>query len=166
MVVKGAGWRTKALTVGAEEVAEMAHNGFARPRVKPSPPDSVTALLQAWKAGDEEAGRHLMPLTYGSSADHTLQPTALVHETYLRLVGRHEPWQNRLQFFGIASNLMRQILVDHARRRGAAKREVVKVMLDEEVLQEAAEVRGVSVATLKRDWTLARAWLFDRLRQA
>ena len=185
--------------------------------MKPSAPESVTALLQAWNAGDEEAGRHLMPLVYGELRrraagflrrerhDHTLQPTALVHEAYLRLVGRHEPWRNRSQFFGIASNLMRQILVDHARRRGAAKRDGVKVTIDEAVLpaaerevdlvrlddallelaaldprqgrlvelryfggltlEEAAEVLGVSVATLKRDWTLARAWLFDRLRQ-
>jgi RNA polymerase sigma factor (TIGR02999 family) len=185
--------------------------------MKPPSPESVTALLQAWNAGDEEAGRRLVPLVYGElrrraagylrgeRPGHTLQPTALVHEAYLRLVGRREPWRNRSQFFGIASNLMRQILVDHARRRRAAKRDAVRVALDEAVqptaepavdlvrlddalaelsaldarqgrvvelryfggltLEEAAEVLGVSVATVKRDWTLARAWLFDRLRQ-
>jgi RNA polymerase sigma factor (TIGR02999 family) len=177
----------------------------------------VTALLQAWNAGDEEAGRRLVPLVYGElrrraagylrgeRPGHTLQPTALVHEAYLRLVGRREPWHNRSQFFGIASNLMRQILVDHARRRRAAKRDGIRVALDEAAqpaperevdlvrlddalaelstldprqgrvvelryfggltLEEAAEVLGVSVATVKRDWTMARAWLFDRLRQ-
>ena len=187
------------------------------PTVKPESPAPVTALLQAWTAGDEEAGRHLMPLVYGElrrraagflrreRRDHTLQPTALVHEAYLRLVGRHEPWRNRSQFFGIASHLMRNILVDHARRRGAAKREGVRVVLDEALLpaaarevdlvrlddalvelsaldarqgrlvelryfggltlEEAADVLGVSVATVKRDWTIARAWLFDRLKQ-
>jgi RNA polymerase sigma factor (TIGR02999 family) len=112
--------------------------------------ETVTALLQAWGAGDEEAGRRLVPLVYRDlrrraagllrreAPGHTLQPTALVHEAYLRLVGYPGPWQNRSQFFGVASNLMRRILVDHARRRGAAKRDAIRVVFDEAV-QPAAE---------------------------
>jgi len=177
----------------------------------------VTALLQAWNAGDEDAGRRIIPLVYGElrrraggylrreRPGHTLQPTALVHEAYLRLVGLRGQLRSRSQFFGVASNLMRRILVDHARRRRAAKRGPICVALDDArppvvdrevdlvrlddalselsaldprqgrivelryfgglTLEEAAEVLGVSVATVKRDWTLARAWLFDRLRQ-
>jgi RNA polymerase sigma-70 factor (ECF subfamily) len=185
--------------------------------VKPQPAESVTALLQAWNAGDEEAGHRLIPLVYGElrrragsylrreRPGHTLQPTALVHEAYLRRVGLQGHWRSRSQFFGVASNLMRRILVDHARRRRAAKRDAVRVVFDEAIqpaaepeldlvrldeallelsaldarqarvvelryfggltLEEAAEILGVSAATVKRDWTLARAWLFDRLRQ-
>lgn len=185
--------------------------------MNPQPPESVTALLQAWNAGDDEAGRRLIPLVYSElrrraggylrreRPGHTLQPTALVHEAYLRLVGLQGHWRSRSQFFGVASNLMRRILVDHARRRRAAKRDAVRVVFDEAVqaaaepeldvvrldeallelsaldarqgrlvelryfggltMEEAAEVLGVSAATVKRDWTLARAWLFDRLRQ-
>jgi RNA polymerase sigma factor (TIGR02999 family) len=95
----------------------------------------VTALLNAWSQGDREALDRLMPLVYAELrklAHHylqserpgaTLQSTALVHEAYLRLV-KHEPmdWQGRSHFFGIAARLIRQVLVDHARKRGAAKR--------------------------------------------
>ena len=189
----------------------------SEPTVKPRSPESVTALLQAWNTGDAEAGRRLIPLVYGElrrraggylrreRPGHTLQPTALVHEAYLRLVGLQGHLRNRSQFFGVASNLMRRILVDHARRRRAAKRDAIRVTLNEVAqpvaeravdlvrldealtelsaldarqarvvelryfggltLQEAAKVLGVSVPTVKRDWTLARAWLFDRLKQ-
>ncbi len=101
---------------------------------KPSSQE-VTAILKEWSAGDREALERLMPLVYGElrrlaashlrseRGDHTLQPTALVHEAYLRLVGqRSVSWANRAHFFGIAARMMRRVLVDHARRRLAAKR--------------------------------------------
>ena len=99
-----------------------------------SPPD-VTQLLVAWNRGDSGALERLMPLVYDElrrvarrslryeRPDHTLSASALVHEAYLRLVDQSGvPSQNRAQFFGIAAHLMRQILVQHARRRQAAKR--------------------------------------------
>jgi RNA polymerase sigma factor (TIGR02999 family) len=95
----------------------------------------VTELLIAWGKGDEAARDELLPLVYQElrrvaakhlrreRRDHTLRPTALVNETYLRLVGQKRVlWQNRAQFFAIAASHMRRILVDHARRRGADKR--------------------------------------------
>lgn len=97
--------------------------------------ESVTQLLLDWSAGDKSVLDELLPLVYAElhrlayaylrreRANHTLQPTALVNEAYLRLVEQqHVEWQNRAQFFGIAANLMRQILVDHARQRMAEKR--------------------------------------------
>jgi RNA polymerase sigma factor (TIGR02999 family) len=95
----------------------------------------VTELLVRWRRGDREALEQLMPLVYEElrrlahhylsreRTDHTLQSTALVHEAYLRLAGPNPPqWQNRAHFFGIAAHVMRQILVEYARGRGAAKR--------------------------------------------
>jgi len=97
--------------------------------------NQVTTLLVRWREGDSEALEELMPLVYGElrrlaghylrkeRSDHTLQSTALVHEAYLRLAGQSPPeWQNRAHFFGIAARIMRQILVEHARARDAAKR--------------------------------------------
>lgn len=98
-------------------------------------PDDVTALLLSWSAGDKEAPARLMPLVYdelrrlaGSylrreRSDHTLQPTALVNEAYLRVIDQTRvSWENRAQFFGLAARLMRNILIDHARERAAQKR--------------------------------------------
>lgn len=94
----------------------------------------VTGLLQAWSAGDATAGDRLMPLVYDElrrlaasylrkeRPDHTLRPTALVHEAYLRLVGQQGGWQNRHHFFGVAAQMMRRVLVDHARSRRRLKR--------------------------------------------
>jgi RNA polymerase sigma-70 factor (ECF subfamily) len=95
----------------------------------------VTALLQAWGRGERAALDELLPLVYGElrrqaarhlraqAAGHTLQPTALVHEVYLRLVDQPTvEWQGRAHFFGVAARAMRSILVDHARARHAAKR--------------------------------------------
>src|SRR5437667_8277391 len=88
----------------------------------------VTPLLERWSEGDEEALNELMPLVYDElrrlavrylrrePADHTLEPTALVNEAYLRLVDQRVEWQNRAHFFGLAARIMRNILVDHARR--------------------------------------------------
>ena len=97
--------------------------------------EDVTSLLQAWREGDPEALERLMPLVYGElrrlasrsmageRSDHTLEPTALVHEAFLRLVGGGPPrWQDRIHFFAVAAQLMRRLLVDHARGRRRAKR--------------------------------------------
>ena len=176
---------------------------------------ALTQLLARWEAGDQAALVELMPAVYndlrrvanhhlaGERAGHTLAPTALVHEVYLRL-GSYEniSWQNRAHFFAMASKIMRRVLVDHARKRRAAKRggdasaitlmesrqadggldEVDLIALDEALTQlediderqsrivqmryfgglkndEIAEVLGVSVPTVKRDWAVARLWL-------
>jgi len=100
-----------------------------------SPPPDVTALLDDWSRGNHDALDQLLPLVYAElrriaarqlrkeRAGHTLQPTALVHEVYLRLVNQRQVnWRSRAHFYGVASQVMRRILVDHARRRGAAKR--------------------------------------------
>ena len=100
-----------------------------------STPDGVTQLLVDWSKGDQAALERLMPLVYSElrrlatnylrkeRQGHTLQPTALVNEAYLKLVDqRNAKWQNRAQFFGISAQLMRRILVDHARQHQAAKR--------------------------------------------
>jgi RNA polymerase sigma-70 factor, ECF subfamily len=107
---------------------------------------AVSGLLKAWAVGNIQARDDLLPLVYcelrrravaflrHERRDHTLQPTALVHETYLKLIGQERvSWQNRAQFFGVAAQMMRRILVDHARRRRAAKRPgaAVKVSLAE-----------------------------------
>jgi len=164
--------------------------------------------------GDESAVDQILPVVYdelrrlaGSylrreRSDHTLQPTALVHEAYMRLVDQKEvQWQSRYQFFGIAASLIRRILVDHARARLAAKRggSSIKLSLDEALaaaekkdldlialndalkaltetdaqqarivelryfagltIEETAEVIGISPATVKRDWLVAKAFL-------
>ncbi len=182
-------------------------------------PSEVTRTFLRWREGDGSALEALLPLVYdemrrlagsylrNEREGHTLQPTALAHEAYLRLIDqRSVTWQNRAHFMGLAAQAMRRILADHARRRGALKRggDVPRVSLDDhdvaadsrEVeiqeldtaledlakleprqarvvemrffgglsIDEAAEVIGVSPATVKRDWTLARAWLFRELR--
>ncbi len=176
----------------------------------------VTALLFDLQHGNAEALDDLMPLVYAelralagrylrSERDgHTLQPTALVHEAFLRLVDqRTATWENRAHFFSVAATLMRRIIVDHARRRNAQKRgggrfvtlaeagdissENVDVLRVDEALaelaqldprqarvvelrffaglsmEEAGEVLGVSPATVKRDWLLAKAFLHREL---
>ena len=98
-------------------------------------PRSVTALLADWRRGDAGALNELLPVIYAElrriaarqlraeRVGHTLQPTALVHEVYLRLVDQRQvDWRNRAHFFGVAAQVMRRILVDHARRHMAAKR--------------------------------------------
>jgi RNA polymerase sigma factor (TIGR02999 family) len=108
---------------------------------------TVSQLLQAWGRGDLQAREDLIPLVYRQlrqqaaaylrheRRDHTLQPTALVNEAYIRLQGQQRvAWLNRAQFLGVAAQIMRRILVDHARERQAAKRAGgVKVTLDDEV---------------------------------
>lgn len=173
----------------------------------------VTRLLAELHDGHEGAADALVPLVYNElhalavhfmqreRSDHTLQPTVLVHDAYLRLVGqRNTSWQNRSHFFGIAAQAMRRILVDHARRTKAAKREGgERVTLDDAVadrpgrtvdlialddaleklaaldprqarvvelryfsgldIEQTASILGISPATVKRDWTFARAFL-------
>src|SRR5512140_2370608 len=98
-------------------------------------PEAVTQLLVEWQNGSHEALARLMPLVYEElraiagrylsreSPSHTLQSTALVHEAYFKLIGqRRVQWQNRAHFFGIAAQMMRRILVDHARREHRDKR--------------------------------------------
>ena len=181
-------------------------------------PSTETQLLLAWTAGDRRALDQMLPLVYDElhrlasgylareRPDHTLQPTALVHEAFLRLINQREvDWRNRAQFLGVAAGLMRRILVNHARDRAAAKRggerervslSLVEVpsggpdvdlialedalerlaKLDERKAkvvelrffgglssEEVAEVLGVSRATVEREWSFARAWLFDAL---
>jgi RNA polymerase sigma factor (TIGR02999 family) len=112
------------------------------------PKQNVTDLLNAWGAGDKGAFDELVTVVYDElrrqasrylrheSPGHTLQTTDLIHEAYLRLVDQKNPlWQNRAQFFGIAAQLMRRILVDHARARHRAKRggRNIRISLDEEI---------------------------------
>jgi len=111
-------------------------------------PQNVTQLLLQWNNGDPAALDALIPLVYGElrrlaryylqqeKQGHTLSSTALVHEAYLRLVNQREvTWQNRAHFFGVASQMMRRILVDHARKRASVKRggESLTLALDEAV---------------------------------
>ena len=101
----------------------------------PPTQSEVTALLEALRAGDAAAGERLLPLVYGvlheiaarqlqrERPDHTLQPTILLHDAWLRLTAdRAAPWTDRAHFFALATRAMRRLLVDHARARGAAKR--------------------------------------------
>jgi RNA polymerase sigma factor (TIGR02999 family) len=132
----------------------------------------VTTLLRAWTDGDEGARDRLVPLVYEElhrraaaylrreRPDHTLQPTALVNEVYLRLVKqRHAKWQNRAQFFGVAAAMMRRILVDHARGGRMAKRSGrwLRVTLNEAVV----DVQGPDPQLLDLDAALTRLAAFD-----
>ena len=183
----------------------------------------ITQLLLRWRAGDRGALDSLLPLVYQElramalrhlrqeRSGHTLQRTALVHEAFLKLVDQRDvDWQGRAQFFGIASQAMRRILVDHARRRTAKKRgaraahvDIDQLLVREDSdgandggmethvdfeaidaalakletidtdqgrlvelrffgglsIDETAQVIGVSSATVKREWALARAFL-------
>ncbi len=125
-------------------------------------PEVVTQLLNDWSKGDQTALDQLMPLVYAElhrlaasylsreRSDHTLQPTALVNEAYLRLIDQNSvAWENRAQFFGIAAQMMRRILVNHARDRHADKRggpDVLRVSLDEAI--SFFEERDVNLVAL------------------
>jgi RNA polymerase sigma factor (TIGR02999 family) len=174
----------------------------------------VTKLLGQWQEGDREALNALTPLVYNElrrlaqsyinreRPNHTLQGTALVHEAYLRLIDQRQmEWRNRNHFFALAAELIRRILVDHARAKVAAKRggNNVKLSFEEAIepassedldlvalddalqllartdpqqsrivelryfaglkIEETAEVLQISSATVKRDWTVAKAFL-------
>ncbi|MCU0255594.1 MAG: sigma-70 family RNA polymerase sigma factor [Vicinamibacterales bacterium] len=184
----------------------------------------VTTLLDRWNAGDQQAMQELLSLVYAELRqmadralrrerdDHTLQPTALVHELYLRFSAlRDMRVESRRHFYGAAAEAMRRILVDHARMRRAQKRggaDAFKVSLDEVPegalatagavdverlddalnalarvapdkvrvvelryfaglsIEETAAVLGLSIATVKRHWAFARAWLYREMTQA
>ncbi len=182
-------------------------------------PGEVTEWLVAWNEGDPAAFEELVALVYlelkhmagralrRERASHTLQATALVHEAYLRLRAQDRArWCNRAQFLGVAGGLMRRILVDHARRRHAVKRDgglrvtsqepavrpperlLDLLLLDQALgrlqlrdprqarivelryfaglkIAETAEALGVSARTVKREWTMARAWLKREIRK-
>jgi RNA polymerase sigma factor (TIGR02999 family) len=181
-------------------------------------PNSFTRLLLDWSDGDEGARNEMLPLVYDElrrlaalyllreRRDHTLQPTALVHEAYLRLIDQRQVnWKNRAQFVGVAAVMMRRILVNHARDRAAHKRggaaERVSLSLAHAIgegpavdlialhdaldalaaidprksrivelkffggltIAEIAEVMELSPATIEREWSFSRAWLYDAL---
>jgi RNA polymerase sigma factor (TIGR02999 family) len=127
----------------------------------------ITALLGEWSRGNRSALNQLLPLVYAElrgiagrqlrseRANHTLQPTALVHEVYLRLVDQRQvDWQNRAHFFGVAAQVMRRILVDHARRHSASKRgEGVRCVSIDEAKEVAA---SNEIPILALDHALAR----------
>jgi len=111
---------------------------------QPQPAPAITALLRAWAQGSEAAGEQLFSILHGElrrqagrymrreRRGHTLQPSGLVNEAYLRLAGAPDlDWHSRAHFFAIAARVMRQVLVDHARRRQAAKREGCLVTLED-----------------------------------
>jgi len=136
-------------------------------------PEGVTRLLVEWQNGDEKALESLIPIVYGElraiarrylsreSPGHTLQSTALVHETYFKLVGQQRMrWQNRAQFFGIAAQMMRRILVDHARHLSRDKRggAATKLSLDEAMAKAEPETE---VDLLALDEALTSLALID-----
>ena len=185
--------------------------------------DNITVILEKIEEGDAQAADQLLPLVYGElrklavakmageAAGQTLQPTALVHEAWLRLGGDEQPkWANRAHFFASAAEAMRRILIDRARRRQAQRHggDLVRTRaeaLDNEIaspgandaelldvhealdafarhaprkaelvkqcyfvgltLKEAAMVLGISEPTARRDWSYARAWLFDEIKR-
>ena len=181
---------------------------------------SITRLLQDASDGRQDAFDRLLPLVYADlrrraagylrreRVNHTLQPTALVHEAYMRLVDRSARWQDRSHFFAIASQAMRRILIDHARgvqrdKRGgsaivvslddaevaAAGPSYDLIALDEALtrlaerdaqqsrivelrffgglsIDETADVLSVSPSTVKREWAMAKAWLYQSLSEA
>jgi RNA polymerase sigma factor (TIGR02999 family) len=189
--------------------------------VTQSPPKDVTRLLIRLTEGDRAVLDDLLPLVYGElrrvaagylrreNSGHTLQPTALVNEAYIRLVDQTQVrWQNRAHFLGVAAQMMRRILVDHARGRQAEKRggDYQKLSLDENIdvsgdrsaelvaldealdrlaeldpqksrivelrffgglsVEETAEVIGVSAPTVKRQWRMAKAWLYGQVQNS
>jgi RNA polymerase sigma factor (TIGR02999 family) len=183
-----------------------------------SPPD-ITQMLIEMTDGNTEAVNQILPHIYGElrklassylrreRSNHTLQPTALVNEAYLKLVDQKKVvWQNRAHFFGIAAQVMRRILLDHARKHTAEKRggDAELLPIEEEILivsheksaelialdealenlakideqkarivelryfgglsiEETAEVMGVSVPTINRQWRMAKAWLYGQV---
>jgi RNA polymerase sigma-70 factor, ECF subfamily len=198
----------------------FAYNSFsARTPMNDKGPSEITQMLIELTGGNKEVVNQILPHIYdelrrlaGSylrreRADHTLQPTALVHEAYMNLIDQKQVhWQNRAHFFGIAAQVMRRILMDHARKHTAEKRggDAEKLPLEEEILivshdrsadlialddalenlatfdpqkarivelryfgglsiEETAEVTGVSVPTINRQWRMAKAWLHAEL---
>jgi RNA polymerase sigma factor (TIGR02999 family) len=132
----------------ASRTPTASRDGISPARAQPARMGLVTGLLRAWSQGDLQARDDVMRVVYAELRSraagylrrerigHTLQPTALVHEAYLRLIGQEQVvWQNRSHFYGVAAQMMRRILVDHARghRRGKRGGQALKVTLDEHV---------------------------------
>ena len=128
---------------------------------QPEPPHDVTQILKDWSAGSEDAAARLMPLVYEElrrlareylrreRGDHTLQATSLVHEAYLKLIDQKRvDWKNRAHFCGVAAQLMRRVLLDHARGHQAEKRggKLEKLYLDE--TRELAQARAPDLVEL------------------
>jgi RNA polymerase sigma factor (TIGR02999 family) len=160
-------------TLAMEEVGfyPVADSGLGNDIV--GSPQDITALLDEWSLGNPHALDQMLPLVYAElrriarrqlrreRAGHTLQPTALVHEAYLRLVDQRQvDWRNRAHFFGVAAQVMRRILVDDARRHNATKRGegVPCVSIDE--AEEKPAPGEISVLAL--DHALGRLETFDR----
>jgi len=132
---------------------------------------ALTVLLRRWSSGDASALEELTPIVYSQlrvladgymrheRPDHTLQPTALVHEAYLRLVDQSQPFESRRQFYGVAAHLMRMILVDHARAHRTAKRGSGAQKLPLESVELFSEQRGVDLLAL--DEVLDQLAAFD-----
>jgi len=135
------------------------------------PTRNVTRLLRDWRGGDETALDRLMPLVYddlrrlarrqmaGERRDHTLQPTALVHEAFKRLIGADVPWNDRVHFFAVAATTMRRILIEHARKTRRPKHGggAHRVTLED----EAAVAQPPTVEILELDRALDRLAAFD-----
>ena len=141
----------------------------------PARPDQITQLLEAWGAGDRQALDQLVPLVHAElrrlaagrlareRPGHTLQPTALVNEAFVRLFHASPVrWENRAHFFGVAARLMRQILVDHVRLRQAAKRGGGLARVS---LEEALQLPDATLALLNVDEALTALAKIDA-RQA
>ncbi len=140
-------------------------------------PKPVTELLKRWHHGDPTALEKLLPLVYNElrriaaqqlrreRPNHTLQPTALVHEVYLKLVGQHRiEWQNRAQFFGVRQDIdlvkLDDALLSLATKDEQQSRVVELRFFGGLSIEETAEVLGISPSTVKRDWAAAKAWLY------
>ena len=120
-------------------------------------PKEITQLLRDWSNGDEVALNELMPMVYNQlhqmanqymrsqPSGHTLQPTALIHEAYVKLAGSDQDWKNRAHFFGVASQAMRHILVDHVRSRRSLKRgsDPDRVPIEESILVSSERAEGL-----------------------
>lgn len=146
-------------TLSAEPRIEMAKTEH-RDAATTAPPGEVTVLLLAWRQGDRGALDRLIPLVYAElhrmaerhlrreRRGHTLQPSAIVNEAYLKLVGGKPPnWQNRAHFFAVAAQSMRRILVEHARKRDAKKRggQGARYLLDTVVMTQPRAVDLIAV---------------------
>lgn len=138
------------------------------------PSSEVTRMLREWSAGDPSAADRLLPLVYDElhrlaagylrreRTGHTLQSTALVNEAWMKLADQSAPWENRAHFLGVAAQAMRRILVDHARRKGAAKRGGHEARV---TLADVAAPDGRSVDLVLLDEALERLAALDE-RQA
>ena len=140
----------------------------------PPPGNPVTELLRAWGGGDAQAPEALVPLVYAElrrqaqlalrreGEGHTLQPTALVHEAWLRLGDQHDArWESRAQFFAVAAQMMRRVLVDHARTRRALKRGGGAVQVSLGDADRAVGAAPDAVDVLALDDALARLAVLD-----